>query len=79
MDKGKDILFGLSDMKVNNHITFENVYKAYFEDHEFTPDTIVQLDSCIETQALKGIIPYLNDKKVRIFMEGIGNKVLRIF
>lgn len=65
-------------MKINEHLTFDNIYEAYFKDHNVDESTIVQLDSNIPMLELKKLIPYLNSKKVRIFLEGIGIKALRI-
>ena len=79
MNNGKDFLFGVSDMDVDHSLTFHNIHAAYFQHHDLQPETLVLLDSNIPAKELKILVPFLNDKKVRVFYEGIGSKALRIF
>lgn len=78
MKRNGDMSLGVADMDVNNHLTFNNIYEAFFKKHSIAPGTIVEIDSNVPTEELKRLVPFLNEQKAIILYEGISAKATRI-
>lgn len=65
LDDNNDAIIGISDMEVNNGLTFDRIYERFFREEErigVNPDDIVVVDANVvddEGQLLK-LLQYLN-------------------
>lgn len=78
MKKNGDLALGVSDMFVNRHLTFDNIYESFFRTHSLLPGTLVEVDSNVPAAELTKLIPFLNEQRAIILYEGISVMCTRI-
>lgn len=83
LDDNNDAIIGISDMEVNNSLTFEKIYERFFKEEErngINPDDIIVVDANVvdEGNNLLKLLQYLNEKGYFVIYECKGRKAIRV-
>jgi sugar/nucleoside kinase (ribokinase family) len=83
LDDNNDAIIGISDMEVNNGLTFERIYERFFKEEEkngINPDDIVVVDANVvdDDGSLLRLLQYLNEKGYFVIYECKGRKAIRV-
>lgn len=83
LDDKNDAVIGISDMEVNNGLTFENIYQRYFKEEEkkgVNPNDIVVVDANIVDEGgnLEKLLKYLSESGYFVVYECKGRKAVRV-